>query len=34
VGVNWSRRGNPAGVRDLALLDALRVELPLTPGRP
>jgi hypothetical protein len=34
VSVNWSRRGNPAGVRDPGLLDAFRLELPLTPGRP
>jgi hypothetical protein len=34
--VNWSRRGNPSGsaVPDSASLDALRFEVPLTPGRP
>jgi len=34
--VNWSRRGSPAGASapDSASLEALRFELPLTPGRP
>jgi hypothetical protein len=34
--VDWSRRGNPAGAAapDSAALDALRFEVPLTPGRP
>jgi peptidoglycan hydrolase-like protein with peptidoglycan-binding domain len=32
--VDWSRRGNPALSPTSASLDALRFEVPLTPGRP
>jgi hypothetical protein len=32
--VDWWRRGEPAGAPDSAALDALRLELPLSPGRP
>jgi hypothetical protein len=32
--VDWSQRGEPASAAESAALDALRLELPSTPGRP